>query len=139
MRNQQIERYWNADLQYRKRNVMIGVTVLLLTSLWIDIFGYWKTTLAATTAAASSMGLFLSSVVLYRIWDYFERGIRDLKHELYIDVHETSEEHRYFVHGLGNLIKARENGNTSREVRNNAHPPNNCQTKKSEQEGMATD
>ena len=62
------------------------------------------------------MGTFLSSVILYRVWEYFEKGIRAVKHELYIDVNETSEEHRQFVHGLGNLIKARENGHPTRQV-----------------------
>ena len=118
VRNQQIERYWNADLQYRKRNVVFGLTVLLITSLWIGIFGYLQPALTAMTAAASGIGLFLSSVLLYRVWDYFERGIRALKHELYIDVHETSEDHRHFVHWLGNLVKARDNGSKEEEDAN---------------------
>ncbi len=109
IRNQQIERYWNADLQYRKRDVMFGLTVLLIVSGWIGVFGFLQPPFNALTAASSGMGIFLSSVVLYRVWEYFEKGIRALKHELYIDVKETSEEHRHFVHGLGNLIKAREN------------------------------
>ena len=110
IRNQQIERYWNADLQYRKRNVMFGLAVLLIVSVWIGVFGYLQPAFTALTAASSGMGIFVSSVILYRVWEYFEKGIRALKHELYTDVNETSEEHRHFVHGLGNLIKARENG-----------------------------
>ena len=115
MRNLQIERYWNADLQYRKRNVIFGLTVLLIASSWVGTFGYLQPSLSLITAACSGLGLFLSSVVLYGVWERFERGIRALKHELYIDVSETSEDHRRFVHGLGNLVKARENGHRPAE------------------------
>ena len=115
MRNQQIERYWNADLQYRKRNVMFGLTVLLIVSSWIGAFGYLQPSLTLITTACSGLGLFPSSFVLYGVWEYFEKGIRALKHELYIDVTETSEDHRHFVHGLGNLVKARENGSRKRQ------------------------
>ena len=114
-RNQQVERYWNADLQYRKRNVMFGLTVLLIVSCWIGIFGYLRPSVSAITTACSGLGLFLSSVILYGVWEYFEKGIRALKHELYIDIAENSEDHRHFVHGLGNLVKARENGHKSIE------------------------
>lgn len=109
-RHLQIERYWNADLQYRKRNVMFGLSVLLIASVWVGTFGYLHPDFTAITTACSGLGLFLSSVVLYRVWDYFEKGLRALKQELYIDVSENSEDHRHFVHGLGNLVKARENG-----------------------------
>jgi len=51
IRNQQIERYWNADLQYRKRNVMFGLTVLLIVSIWIGVFGYLQPALTAMAAA----------------------------------------------------------------------------------------
>jgi hypothetical protein len=67
VRNQQIERHWNADLQYRKRNVMFGLCVLLIVSLWIGIFGYLKPSLTEITTAISGLGLFISSVVLYRV------------------------------------------------------------------------
>jgi cellulose biosynthesis protein BcsQ len=139
VRNLQIERYWNADLQYRKRNVMFGLTVLLLTSFWIGIFGYLKPPLTAMTTAASGLGLFLSSVVLYRVWDYFERGIRALKHELYIDVHETSEDHRHFVHGLGNLVKARENGSEAEDVTQNGHAAPKPEITKEHRESISAD
>jgi cellulose biosynthesis protein BcsQ len=112
-RNQQIERYWNADLQYRKRNVMFGLSVLLIVSSWVGTFGYLQPSLNLITVACSGLGLFISSVLLYGVWEYFERGIRALKHELYIDVSESSEDHRHFVHSLGNLVKARENGHKS--------------------------
>lgn len=138
VRNQQIERYWNADLQYRKRNVMFGLTVLLLTSLWIGIFGYLQPALTAMTTAASGIGLFLSSVLLYRVWDYFERGIRALKHELYIDVHETSEDHHHFVHGLGNLVKARDNGKAATDVAQNGHASSRP-LEKADNEGVPAD
>ena len=39
VRQQQVERYWNADLQYRKRNVIFGLTVLLVFSCWVGTFG----------------------------------------------------------------------------------------------------
>ena len=135
VRNQQIERYWNADLQYRKRNVMFGLTVLLVVSVWIGVFGYLQPAVTALTAASSGMGIFMSSVVLYRVWEYFEKGIRALKHELYIDVNETSEEHRHFVHGLGNLIKARENGHatTAAPYRNEAQISETEKTEKEKQ------
>ena len=123
VRNLQIERYWNADLQYRKRNVMFGLSILLIISIWIGIIGYLEPPQTAITAAVCGLGLFISSVVLYRVWDFFERGIRALKHELYIDVHETSKDHRHFVHGLEKLVKARENGSQSSEgTRQNGHP-----------------
>ena len=112
-RNQQIERYWNADLQYRKRNVMFGMSVLLIVSSWVGTFGYLQPSLNLITTACSGLGLFMSSVVLYRVWEYFERGIRALKHELYIDVSESSEDHRHFGHSLSNLVKVRENGHRS--------------------------
>ncbi len=123
VRSRQIERYWNADLQYRKRNVMFGLSVLLLASSWIGIFGYLQPPFSAITAACSGLGLFLSSVVLYGVWEYFEKGIRALKHDLFIDVSETAEEHLHFVHELSNLVKSREEGNgpTSKELR----PPSN--------------
>jgi cellulose biosynthesis protein BcsQ len=108
-RNQQIERYWNADLQYRKRNVMFGLSVLLIGSSWVGVFGYLQPSFSAITVACSGLGLFISSVILYGVWEYFERGIRALKHELYIDVSKSKEEHRSFVHGLGNLVKSRDN------------------------------
>ncbi|MDP6776688.1 MAG: ParA family protein [Candidatus Latescibacteria bacterium] len=123
MRNLQIERYWNADLQYRKRNVMFGLSVLLTVSCWVGIFGYLQPSFSAITTACSGLGLFLSSVLLYGVWEHFEKGIRALKHELYIDVWETSEDHRQFVHGLGNLVKARENGGRPEEEARPARPP----------------
>ena len=90
--------------------MIFGLTVLLIVSSWVGTFGYLQPSLSLITAACSGLGLFLSSVVLYGVWERFERGIRALKQELYIDVSETSEDHRRFVHGLGNLVKARENG-----------------------------
>ena len=89
---------------------MFGLSVLLIVSSWIGAFGYLQPSLSLITTACSGLGLFLSAVVLYGVWEYFEKGIRALKHELYIDVSETSEDHRHFVSGLGNLVKARENG-----------------------------
>ena len=118
IRSRQIERYWNADLQYRKRNVMFGLSVLLIASSWIGILGYLKPAFTAITAACTGLGLFLSSVVLYGVWEYFEKGIRALKHELFIDITETAEEHQHFVHELSNLVKSRDEGNgpTSKEL-----------------------
>lgn len=139
IRNQQIERYWNADLQYRKRNVMFGLTVLLITSLWVGIFGYLKPPMTAMTAAASGFGLFISSVILYRVWDYFERGIRALKQELYIDVHESSEDHSHFVHGLGSLVKARDNEAKSEDVKENGHAVSQSLKSDEEQESVPAD
>ena len=108
IRSHQIEHYWNADLQYRKRNVMFGLTILLITSIWVGSFGYIKPSFTAITSACSLLGLFFSSVVLYGVWEYFEKGIRALKQELYLDLSDKSEEHLDFVNGLGKLIKARE-------------------------------
>jgi cellulose biosynthesis protein BcsQ len=115
VRNIQIERYWNADLQYRKRNVMFGLSVLLIASTWVGAFGYVKPALSAMTTAASGLGLFMSSVILYGVWEYFEKGIRALKHELYIDVNEKREEHHAFVAELSGLVKARENSHRQTE------------------------
>jgi cellulose biosynthesis protein BcsQ len=139
VRNQQIERYWNADLQYQKRNVMFGLSVLLTISLWIGVFGYVQPSLTAITAAVSGLGLFFSSVVLYRVWGYFERGIRALKHELYIDVHDTSEDHRHFVHGLGNLIKARENGGEAKKDLRQNGPAREPSPKETPPESVSAD
>ncbi|MBS13182.1 MAG: hypothetical protein CME19_16430 [Gemmatimonadetes bacterium] len=101
--------------------MIFGLRVLLLTSLWVGIFGYLKSTLTAMTSTATGLELFLSWVVLYRVWDYFERGIRALKHELDIDVHETREDHRHFVLGPGNLVKARDKGTATQDVSQRAN------------------
>ena len=139
VRNQQIEHYWNADLQYLKRNVMFGLSVLLIISLWIGIFGYIKPEITAITAAISGLGLFMSSVVLYQVWDYFERGIRALKHELYIDVHETPEDHHHFVSGLGNLVKARDKGAREEKSVQNGHQKDSTPAKPKTEETIPTD
>lgn len=123
VRNNQIEKYWNADLQYRKRNVMFGLSVLLIASTWVGVFGYLQPSLSAITTAAAGLGLFLSSVILYGVWEYFEKGIRALKHELYIDVNEKREEHHAFVAELSNLVKARENGARPKAVPQAASKP----------------
>ena len=99
---------------------MFGLSVLLVASSWIGIFGYLRPDFTAITAAYSGLGLFISSVALYGVWDYFERGIRALKYELYIDISETAEERRHFVHELSNLVKARENGR--KHIRNEPVP-----------------
>ena len=122
VRNNQIEKYWNADLQYRKRNVMFGLSILLIVSTWVGVFGYLQPSLSALTTAASGLGLFLSSVILYGVWEYFQKGIRALKHELYIDVNEKREEHHAFVAELSNLVKARENGHRKGAVPENVEP-----------------
>ena len=46
---------------------MFGLCVLLIVSLWIGIFGYLKPSLTEITTAISGLGLFISSVVLYRV------------------------------------------------------------------------
>ena len=78
-RQQQIEHYWNADLQYRKRNFMFALSVILILSTWSGIFGYLHPDLTLITTACGGLGLFLSAVILYRVWEYFEKGIRALK------------------------------------------------------------
>ena len=92
--------------------MMFGLSILLIVSSWVGTFGYLQPTLNLITTACSGLGLFISLVVLYGVWEYFERGIRALKQELLIDVSESSEDHRHFVHGLGNLVKTRENGHS---------------------------
>ena len=89
------------------------MSVLLIVSSWVGTFGYLQPSLNLITTACSGLGLFMSSVVLYGVWEYFERRIRALNHEFYIDVSESSEDHRHFGHSLSNLVKVRENGHRS--------------------------
>ena len=107
VRQQQVERYWNADLQYRKRNVIFGLTILLIVSCWVGTYGYLHPSLDAITVAFSGIGLFVSAVLLYGIWEYFEKTIRTLKNELVIDP-ASREEHRLIVKELGHLMMSRE-------------------------------
>ncbi|OGG46732.1 MAG: hypothetical protein A3F84_18095 [Candidatus Handelsmanbacteria bacterium RIFCSPLOWO2_12_FULL_64_10] len=106
IRQQQVERYWNADLQYRKRNVIFGLTILLVLSSWIGTYGYLQPSLDAITLAFSGIGLFVSAVLLYGVWEYFEKMIRALKNELFIDP-ATREEHRLIVKELSQLMMSR--------------------------------
>jgi hypothetical protein len=106
VRQQQVERYWNADLQYRKRNVIFGLTILLVLSSWVGTYGYLQPALDAITVAFSGIGLFVSAVLLYGVWEYFEKTIRALKNELFIDP-ASREEHRLIVKELSQLMMSR--------------------------------